>query len=83
MVRFSIFAAGFGSGRADRRRWLIISNCRASITPAVKAACESDVRRYCVDSDPSFAKVKACVIAKFGQFGTRCKMQAAMAGLKP
>ena len=55
----------------------------AGVTPAVKSACESDVRRLCVDDNPSYSKVKACVIAKFGQFGTRCKMQVALAGLKP
>jgi hypothetical protein len=55
----------------------------ASITPAVKSACESDVRRLCVDGSPTYSEVKSCVIAKFGQFGTRCKMQAALAGLRP
>ena len=55
----------------------------AGITPAVQSACESDVRRLCVGENPSYAKVKACVISKFGQFGTRCKMQVALAGLKP
>ena len=55
----------------------------ASITPAVQAACEGDVRRLCLDSDPSFSKIKACVIANFGKFGTRCKVQAALAGIKP
>ncbi len=55
----------------------------AGITPAVKSACENDVRRLCVDESPTYSKVKACVIAKFGQFGARCKMQVALAGLKP
>jgi hypothetical protein len=84
MVRVSIFAAAAlvlvaqsAAVSADDFK------LPAGITPAVKAACEADVRRLCVDGEPSYAKVKACVIAKFGQFGTRCKMQVAMAGLKP
>jgi hypothetical protein len=53
------------------------------VTPALRAACEGDVRRLCVGANPTVAKVKSCVFAKFSQFGQRCKMQIALAGLTP
>ncbi len=53
------------------------------VTPQLRAACESDVRRLCIGTNPTVAKVKACVSAKFGQLGRRCQIQIAMAGLKP
>lgn len=53
------------------------------VTPQIRAACESDVRRLCIGANPTVAKVKVCVSAKFSQLGNRCKLQLAMAGLKP
>lgn len=53
------------------------------VTPQLRAACESDVRRLCIGTNPTVAKVKVCVSAKFSQLGSRCKLQIAMAGLKP
>ena len=53
------------------------------VTPALRAACESDVRRLCIGTNPSVAKVKSCVAAKFTQLGRRCQMQIALAGLRP
>lgn len=53
------------------------------VTPALRAACERDVRRLCVGESPTVAKVKSCVRAKFTQLGGRCKVQIALAGLKP
>jgi hypothetical protein len=53
------------------------------VTPALRSACESDVRRLCIDEDPSVSKVKRCIAAKFLQLGKRCQMQIALAGLKP
>jgi hypothetical protein len=53
------------------------------VTPALRAACETDVRRLCVGTNPTVAKVKSCVRAKFMQLGNRCKMQIALAGLTP
>lgn len=52
------------------------------VTPALRSACESDVRRLCIGQDPSVAKVKHCIAAKFTQLGKRCQMQIALAGLK-
>jgi hypothetical protein len=51
------------------------------ITPAIRAACEADVRRMCVGDSPTYAKVKSCVLANFMSFGKRCKVQIALAGL--
>lgn len=53
------------------------------VTPQLRAACEADVRRLCIGTNPTIAKVKVCVTAKFSQLGNRCKVQLAMAGLKP
>jgi phosphopantothenate synthetase len=53
------------------------------VTPQLRAACEADVRRLCIGANPTVAKVKNCVAAKFTQLGKRCQFQIAMAGLKP
>ena len=53
------------------------------VTPALRAACEADVRRLCIDVNPTVAKVKRCVAVKFHQLNTRCKAQIAVAGLMP
>jgi hypothetical protein len=53
------------------------------VTPALRAACESDVRRLCIDENPTVSKVKSCVALKFLQLGRRCQMQITIAGLKP
>ena len=51
------------------------------VTPALRAACESDVRRLgCVDSTPTYSEVKSCVAAKYMRLGQRCKIQLASAG---
>jgi hypothetical protein len=53
------------------------------VTPALRSACETDVRRLCISANPTVAKVKSCVAAKFLQLGRRCQVQIALAGLKP
>lgn len=53
------------------------------VTPALRAACEGDVRRLCIGVNPTVAKVKVCVAAKFSQLGKRCQVQIALAGLTP
>jgi hypothetical protein len=50
------------------------------VTPSMRAACEKDVRRLCVGANPTFAKVKRCVAAKFNQLGRRCQYELASAG---
>jgi hypothetical protein len=51
------------------------------VTPSMRAACESDVRRLCIGKSPTVAKVKRCVAAKFMQLGRRCQFELASAGL--
>lgn len=54
------------------------------VTPALRAACEQDVRRLCMGGDiQTVAKVKSCVKAKFSQLGKVCQLQIALAGLRP
>lgn len=53
------------------------------VTPQLRAACEADVRRLCIGSNPTVAKVKSCVAAKFLQLNRHCQLRIAMAGLKP
>jgi hypothetical protein len=52
------------------------------VTPALRAACEGDVRRLCIGINPTVAKVKSCVAVKFLQLGKRCQIQLALAGFK-
>ena len=53
------------------------------ITPALRAACETDVRRLCITDTSTLATVKSCVISKFLHLGQRCRTEIASAGLKP
>ena len=55
----------------------------SEVTPALRSACETDVRRLCIGENPTVDKVKSCVTAKFMQLGKRCQVQIALAGLKP
>jgi hypothetical protein len=50
------------------------------VTPSMRAACESDVRRLCIGAAPTIAKVKRCVAAKFFKLGKRCQIELASAG---
>jgi len=51
------------------------------VTPELRAACESDVRRIgCLGPSPTYDKVKSCVISKYMQLGKKCKVQLALAG---
>lgn len=51
------------------------------ITPAIRAACEQDVRRLCIDDSPTVEKVRRCVEQKFSQLRARCKLELTVAGL--
>lgn len=51
------------------------------VTPALRAACESDVRRLCVGTNPTVSKVRSCVVARFFQLGKRCQNEIKQAGL--
>jgi hypothetical protein len=50
------------------------------VTPALRAACESDVRRLCIGASPTIDKVKRCVAVKFLQLGKRCQVELASLG---
>ncbi len=51
------------------------------VTPALRAACEADVRRLCIGENPTVESVKRCVEQKYAQLGSRCKVQLVAAGL--
>ncbi|MGE3230465.1 MAG: hypothetical protein AB7J30_13610 [Hyphomicrobium sp.] len=51
------------------------------VTPSLRAACETDVRRLCIGENPTVAKVKRCVFAKYFQLGRKCQVELASLGL--
>jgi hypothetical protein len=51
------------------------------VTPALRAACETDVRRLCIGPQPTVAKVKRCVMMKYFQLGRKCQVELASLGL--
>ena len=53
------------------------------VTPALRAACENDVRRLCIADGATVLTVKGCVTRRFAELSTRCKVQIAAAGLTP
>lgn len=53
------------------------------VTPALRAACEADVRRLCLGQNPTVSKVKSCMTQRFAELSSRCKLQIAVAGLTP
>ena len=53
------------------------------VTPAMRAACEADVRRLCISSGSTVNQVKSCVLEKFTRLGKRCQVEIASAGLAP
>jgi hypothetical protein len=50
------------------------------VTPQLRAACESDVRRLCIGENPTVAKVKRCVLVKYFQLGKKCQVELASLG---
>jgi hypothetical protein len=50
------------------------------VTPALRAACEQDVRRLCIGENPTIEKVKRCVEQKFSRLNMRCRVALASAG---
>ena len=53
------------------------------VTPALRAACEQDVRKLCISSSSTVDSVKSCVLSKFMRLGKRCQFEIASAGLAP
>jgi hypothetical protein len=68
-----VFLASAGALAEDLQR-------PPEVTPRLRAACETDVRRLCLDATPTVAKVKRCVAVKFLQLGKRCQVELAFAG---
>lgn len=52
------------------------------VTPALRAACEADVRRLCIRSGSTVSSVKSCVRRKFSRLNFSCKMRIVSAGLR-
>lgn len=50
------------------------------VTPQLRAACESDVRRLCTVKNPTISKVKSCVRRNFMKLGMNCQLKLASAG---
>ncbi len=53
------------------------------VTPKMRAACEGDVRRLCIGTNPTVDKVKGCVMSKYFQLNKRCQIELASAGFSP
>lgn len=51
------------------------------ITPAIRSACEADVRRMCITTKSTPGTVKSCVKRRFGQLNTTCQFRLISAGL--
>lgn len=51
------------------------------VTPAIRKACEKDVRRLCIRKGSTLASVKACVIYNFSKLNSNCKLRLVRAGL--
>lgn len=66
----------FGSGAGA-----IALEMPKEITPAIRAACETDVRRLCIRDDSTVATVKSCVYSNFARLNSSCQFQLIKAGL--
>jgi hypothetical protein len=51
------------------------------VTPQLRAACETDVRRLCIGANPTVDKVKRCVMFKYFQLGKKCQVELASLGM--
>lgn len=51
------------------------------ITPAIRSACEKDVRRLCIKKGSTQASVKSCVLKRFASLNTTCQYRLITAGL--
>jgi hypothetical protein len=53
------------------------------VTPAVRAACEGDVRRFCVRKGSTLETVKTCVYTNFSKLNAKCQELALAVGFTP
>ncbi|MGE0203203.1 MAG: hypothetical protein AB7E70_05715 [Hyphomicrobiaceae bacterium] len=51
------------------------------VTPAIRAACETDVRRLCIQPGATIETVKACVRRNFRKLNPTCRLRLVRAGL--
>lgn len=51
------------------------------ITPAIREACESDVRRLCIHPSATELTVKLCVLRKLDRLNATCRRRLSDAGL--
>jgi hypothetical protein len=51
------------------------------VTPAIRAACEKDVRRLCIRSTSTIDTVKDCVRRNFEKLNRSCQIRLVSAGL--
>jgi hypothetical protein len=75
-TRVLVLCAALAAGPASAAEELKLP---PEVTPSMRAACESDVRRLCFGKAPTIAKVKRCVMNKFTQLGRRCQFELASA----
>jgi hypothetical protein len=78
-TRVLVLCAALASGPVAEAEGLAGLKLPPEVTPALRAACERDVRRLCIGKSPTIAKVKRCVVAKFSQLGRRCQFELASA----
>lgn len=50
------------------------------VTPAIRSACEKDVRRLCIRADSTFDTVKLCVRRNFSKLNRPCQVRLISAG---
>ena len=50
------------------------------VTPRIRAACETDVRRLCMGNQPTVAQVKRCVLLKYFELGQKCQIELVSLG---
>lgn len=53
------------------------------ITPAIREACETDVRRLCVRDGSTEWSVKTCVLRNLDRLNAQCRQKLDAAGLLP
>jgi hypothetical protein len=74
-VLFSFMAVGAIHGSAHA------FDLPKEVTPAIRAACERDVRRLCVRANSTLSSVKTCVVRKFDRLNFDCRFRLMQAGL--
>jgi hypothetical protein len=51
------------------------------VTPALRSACEQDVRRLCIRKKSTIASVRSCVVKNFGKLNMRRQIRLVQAGM--